>query len=200
MEKHILNYSEFIGERLELVDWDEYAKLVAEAYEAAPEFDREAAKHWKALNESNQKLYKRLMSKVTVEFVTGEDPYPDQATMKREVERTGVLKIMTDHSEHPVFSKEENVIFRAVHDYITHILTDTPFGLKGELRAANVHMKLVPAEARPALFTEVVGQVAMFIVHNEFPAQKVAVLKGFDYTNLGKVEGYIVQNKRLQKK
>jgi hypothetical protein len=58
----------------------------------------------------------------------------------------------------PYFSKEDNWIFRAVHDYYTHIITKTEdFDLRGELRAYNTHAKLVPPDALPALFTEVVG-------------------------------------------
>jgi hypothetical protein len=186
--ERILSFREFaLDESLaKNADWDAYARAVSEAYMAAPDYDSSAVHHWEALNRSNHILYKRLLSKVEVEF-TEEDPYPDQPTMKREVERTGVLKVYSGDNEHPYFSAEDNLVFRAVHDYITHILTNTPFGLKGEVRAANTHLKMVPADARPALFTEVVGQVCAYIVTGKFQKQKIAVLDGFSYTNLGEI-------------
>ena len=70
--------------------------------------------------------------------------------------------------------------------------------MKGELRAANTHMKMVPVDARPALFTEVVAQTCSFVVHNKFPIQKIAVLPGFSYTKLGVIEQTKVAPKKTE--
>ena len=51
----------------------------------------------------------------------------------------------------------------------------------------------------PALFTEVVGQASYYLHRGNFPEQKIAFLPGFDYFNLGKVEGYNIINKELVK-
>jgi len=82
---------------------------------------------------------------------------------------------------------------------MTHCQRNTNFTLPGEIASFNGHMKTVPETAREALFTEVVGQAAYFINYGKFPEQKIAILKGFDKYNLGKVEGYDIVNKELVK-
>jgi hypothetical protein len=198
---------------------EKYTELVADAYEKAPVFEPSAVKHWKALNESNYTLFKRLLSKIKVVFVTdnkseagkinisgkeydilylqGGQPYENQSEMKEDVTKNGTLQISVDYSDHPVFSVKDNIVFRTVHDYIVHILGNKQFGRRGELQAYNLHTKLVPREAVPALFTEVVGQVSVAVVTGDFPVQKIAALKGFDYYNIGYVEGYKVKDKEL---
>jgi hypothetical protein len=104
---------------------------------------------------------------------------------------------MTLHSEHPFFTPEQNWKFRAVHDWFSHILGKTDFSPKGEIRAYNVHAKMFSPAALPALFTEIVGQVAAFLDKGSFQVQKVAILPGFSYTRLGEVEGYVIQQKQL---
>ena len=47
------------------------------------------------------------------------------------------------------------------------------------------------------LFTEVIGQAAFFINNGYFPEQKIAILPGFDYFNIGVIEGYDIINKEL---
>lgn len=56
---------------------------------------------------------------------------------------------------------------------------------RGELNAASAHMRLAPDAAAPALFTEVVGQICYNMCTAQFPPQKVAILPGFDFKNLG---------------
>lgn len=169
------------------VDLEEYARIVADTYHKAPKFEESAVKHWKALNDSNHRMFKQMLSRVTVEWVTGE-PYADQREMREDFLRNKHIAVSKDNSDHPYFSLEDNIIFRAVHDFIVHIQNNTPFGLKGEMRAANYHMHLLPELAKPALFTEVVGQVSCAIIDGDFPEQKVVVLKGFDYNNIGKLD------------
>ena len=58
---------------------------------------------------------------------------------------------------------------------------------------------MFPPAAWPALFTEIIGQVCYQTSKGSFPTQKVAILKGFDYQNIGKVEGYQIEKKKLVK-
>lgn len=206
--KRILKFDSFINEKLiphssrtigsdSLLDM--FAKDVAAAYDDAPlkqtgsikvkvgdrEYEGTVEDFWKALNESNHKLYKQIASKYKVEFVD-EDPYETAEQMRKEVKESGILKIYKGDSGHPYFSPEDNWVFRTVHDYYTHISHGENFDLRGELRAYNTHSKLVPPKALPALFTEVVGQVCWAITHSgKFPEQKMAILDGFDYRTIG---------------
>lgn len=187
---------QLIAERLELKDFGTYSKLVTKAYAAAPAMDPKAVPAWKALIAHVETLYQRIQSKAKVEFVD-ENPYPDAAAMKREVERTKVLKIWNGANQHPVWTPEQNLHFRAVHDWFSHIIANQAFGLKGEIAAYNTQAKLCPPNARPALFTEIVGQACSAVVNGDFPEQKIAFLPGFDYANLGRVEGHEIKAKTL---
>ena len=182
--------------------WDLYGKLVSDAYEAAPSFDPIAASSFDALGPFIENMFKKIQSKVEVQFV-GNDPYLNDDHMREEVERTGILKIWNGGTEHPIFSQELNLKLRAVHDYMAHIqpigFSGTGFDQKGEIQAYNSHLHTIPPAAAPALFTEVVGQASYYLHRGEFPIQKITFLPGFDYFNLGKVEGYDIVNKELIK-
>jgi hypothetical protein len=102
---------------------------------------------------------------------------------------------------HPIFSLIDNIVFRTVHDYIVHILGGKQFGAQGEIASYNLHAKMVPPDAIPAIFTEVVGQACVAVTTGSFPSiQKIAVLKGFDFINVGKVDdtNYEIKDKTLQ--
>jgi hypothetical protein len=186
-----------LNEKMVLSNYDEYAKLVSDAYINAPDFDDSVVPSYRALMESTKKLYKRLQSKVKVEFVDY-DPYSSRNEMADDVKNTGILKISKLFNEHPLYSKEENLILRAVHDYYTHIIANQDFGLRGELKAYNTHARLAPPAALPALFTEVVGQVCYAIVNGDFTKQKICKLDGFDYLNVGKIDDVDIVNKQLK--
>lgn len=207
-----------------LKDWTLYSELVTQAYMEAPDYDSSVTKHWNALNQSNYTLFKRLLSKVNVVFystnkskvgtinILGRDykiiyqadgeEYQSQQEMKSDFEATGTLKISIDHSDHPIFSIADNIVFRTVHDYIVHILGNHDFSAKGEIASYNRHAKLAPKEAIPAIFTEVVGQACFAIVKGSFPKQKIAILNGFDYNNVGMIDdtNYEIIDKKLVKK
>jgi ADP-Ribosyltransferase in polyvalent proteins len=212
----------FIPEVLKLKNWDEYLKIVAKAYNEAPDYDASVVHHWDSLNASNHTLFKRLLSKIKIIFTTNDkskvgsmdimgktypieylngEPYSAQSQMKNDVIKNNTIRISIDYSDHKIFSLQDNVIFRTVHDYIVHILGDKQFGAKGEIASYNLHAKLVPKDAVPAIFTEVVGQASIAITSGSFPSkQKIAVLKGFDYYNVGEVDDYEINNKELVKK
>jgi hypothetical protein len=188
--------------------WDLYGELVAQAYERAPTFDPAAAGAFESLGPFVDKMFERIQSRVEIEFVDN-DPYINDDHMREEVARWGVLKIFSGGTDHPIFSDELNLKFRAVHDYMAHIqaigFSGTGFDQKGEIQAYNTHLHTIPRKGIPALFTEVVGQASHFIHRGFFPEQKIAFLEGFDYMNVGEVDPEItgfrldVENKELIK-
>lgn len=184
--------------------WDLYAKLVGDAYLAAPKFEQRAVPHFKALVPFINKMFDQISTRVDIQFVDYH-PYKDAQELRDEVEQTGVLRIATIDAEHDIFDEETNAKFRAIHDYMAHIQAigsrGTEFTLKGELAAYNTHLKTIPQQAIPALFTEVVGQVcANYVQGGVFAEQKICLLDGFDYVNIGVVDGYDIVNKELVKK
>ena len=220
MQNLFENWRGFLNEKLMLKPspdgWDLYAELVTEAYLSAPVFEERAVESFEALVPFVEKMYKQIQSRVEIEPVeyhpyeigidvdiTGAD------RMRQSVEDTGKLMVSTADAEHPIYDVETNTKLRAVHDYMTHIQPKKPAGFtssknKGsihqELRAYNIHTKTVPRDGIPALFTELVGQVCTFYVTGKFAEQKVCLLDGFDYINIGVVDGYDIVNKELVKK
>lgn len=71
------------------------------------------------------------------------------------------------------------------------------FSLRGEINAYLTHAKLASPKTLPVLFTEVIGQACYNTVVGQFPAQKVAIMPGFDYhqIGLGEHESHPVQRR-----
>jgi hypothetical protein len=119
----------------------------------------------------------------------------------------------SQEGSHPAMTDRQNDVFRAVHDYLGHFgpnaqkvgdyiakhnitHTDDPkfkelrfdrnsFTVRGEMNTFVTHSRLAPPVAIPALFTEIVGQICTYFVTNDFTVNKVAVIKGIDYRNVG---------------
>lgn len=185
-----------VTENMMLINYDHYLKLVAAAYEAAPLRDPAAVASYTALVRDVERFFRMIQSKARVDWVEY-DPYANADELRYDVRVNKRLRVMTLHSDHPFFTPEQNWKFRAVHDWFSHMLGHTPFSPKGEISAYNVHAKMFSQAALPALFTEIVGQVAFLTVRGHFPTQKVAILPGFNYHRLGEVEGYMVVKKQL---
>lgn len=166
--------------------YDEYLKLVAQAYMKAPENDPSAAPYWKAMIAEDAKLYKQLLSNIKVEVVNGE-PYADYQDIRKDVKENHHLFVSNGYLEHPVMTHKEHIVNRAVHDYYEHVLGNHPFGAKGEIEAYNLALRLYSKNAAPALFTEIIGQSSVVVTTGKFPVKKVALLHGFDYFNVGKL-------------
>jgi len=188
----------YVDEKMALSNYKSFCELVADEYDKLPDYDPEAVASYRALIAHTEKMYKRMLSKVKVDFVDGQ-PYTSQKEMADDVKNTGVLRISKEFNEHDVFSPEQNMKFRAVHDYIVHILSNVDFSDKGEVAAFNAHAKLLPPKAIPAAFTEIVGQACYANARGAFPKQKIAIMKNFDYKHVGSVKGFNIQKKRLVK-
>jgi hypothetical protein len=179
--------------------WDKYCQLVAEAYASAPSYEESAVASFEAMKPFVDKMFARIEGVIDVHFVE-EHPYENAEELRQDVKKNGVLKISTLDAEHDIFDPETNAKFRAIHDFMSHIQRNTEFDAKGEIASYNAHLQTMPPKSYPALFTEVVGQACSFIVNGQFPEQKIAILPGFDYENVGVVEGYDIVNKELVKK
>ena len=183
--------------------WDLYVKLVASAYLDAPDYESQAVVSFKAMVPFIHTMFKRNSANVDIQPVDYH-AYANAEELRQDVMQNGVMKVATidfDPKEH-IFDPETNMKFRAVHDYMSHIQAigsrGTDFTLRGEIASYNTHLKTIPPAGIPALFTEVVGQVcAYYKLGGTFAEQKICLLDGFDYINVGEVDGYTIVNKEL---
>lgn len=89
----------------------------------------------------------------------------------------GVLST-TATGGHPVFSNDENDMFRAVHDIFGHLGSGRGVDMHGEDAAYQAHAGMFSPAARPALATETRGQNAALHLTGEFQNQKIGTLPG----------------------
>ena len=78
-----------------------------------------------------------------------------------------------------MWSIEDNVNFRIVHDILGHCQSGGDFGWSGELKACGAHFPLLSPLAREALFTECIGQTAYNKTYHGFGPQKVGLMSEF---------------------
>lgn len=200
-------YSEHRYSKKLLKSWDEYSKLVADAYAEAPSFDSGEVGRWESLaswvNKRFNQVFKideaeqRGKGRIHVEFVHAQ-PYENHDQIFQDIHKNNHLYVSTEYNEHPVWDTFTNAKFRAIHDKEAHYDHMADFSMGGEITAYNAHVNSnPPRNSIPALFTEVVGQAAYYVNYGSFPEQKIAILSQFDPVNLGTVEGYDVQDKEL---
>ncbi|CAM6055277.1 unnamed protein product [Sphagnum tenellum] len=113
-----------------------YAITVAEAFDRAPKHDPAAEKIWQALaNHNRNVMFKKIASDgIKIIWEPGDaygaetdDPMMMCRYMLWDMCVNHRLRVFSGNSDtHTVFSPEDNVIFRTVHDYFAH----------GKLRAA----------------------------------------------------------------
>lgn len=85
-------------------------------------------------------------------------PYANSQEMFADIIVHGRLFVFTGGEDHPFITRDENVQFRAVHDYYGHFLGRFQFGPKGEFNAWKAHCQMFGPEAIPALTAETLGQ------------------------------------------
>jgi len=173
--------------KLTLKKYKTFCDTVSKHYDELPEAQEDEKWRWEKLRDHIDKMYKQIQSRVKVEYVEGQ-PYESAKEMVKKVKDTGTMQISTDYNDHPIFSDKENLRFRAVHDYIVHIMNadkGIDFSRKGEIKAYNLHRKLAPKDTWPALFSEVAAQACYANSRGEFPDQKMSILPMFDPVNVG---------------
>ena len=197
------NWRRYVNEKLMLKPgengWDKYLQLVGQAYMDAPDEQPEAVASYEALGEWVNKFFESIVGFVDVEFVDYH-PYKSAKEMIQRVKDEGVLLISTADAEHQIFDAETYSKFRTVHYFGGHVQRKVPFSYTGELKAYNAHIKMIPPDAAPAMFSEVVGQISCFYLNEKTNCpQKMVILDDFDHVNLGVVRGYNIVDKELIK-
>jgi len=155
------------------------AHRIASDYLAAPDYEKEAEPHYKALVEETKRQFDFMTASrrrggmgMSVE-VTEKDPYskpssipnslygaPDPKAMMQDVRENNRIKVLSSETTggHAFLSNEENDMFRAVHDVFGHAATGRGFDAHGEEAAFRSHFSMFSPMARPAMATETRAQ------------------------------------------
>lgn len=107
-------------------------------------------------------------------LVDHDDPYLNADAQSADIRR-GTFWVSCANSEHPVWSPDENVAFRIVHDILGHHASGNGFDRVGECETFVHSLAIVPPAFHPCLFVESIAQLAVLVYSGEFPAQKVYV-------------------------
>lgn len=164
-----------------------YAVVIAEIYATAPAKDSRVVSSYQATVENIEYLYDKIASKYGIGVEHSEDdPYESDSDMIQDIHKNKRIKVYTGHSDHPYYSPEINVKFRAIHDIFTHYTPNrrsidqdkvnyrgNDFTYPGELDSYYTHMKYSKPVCHPAYFSEVVGQVSYQAVTGDFGEQKM---------------------------
>lgn len=162
---------------------------MAEAYRRMPSFDANALPAFHAMRDEVRQQFDHLTrprARGGMGFdvsVEKEDPYDvtkpggtreffDDVAKRR-------MRVLSAASTggHPVFSDDDNEMFRAVHDVFGHAGTGRGIDMHGEEAAYQKHSQMFSPLAQQALATETRGQNhTMLDQKGEFPEQKVGIL------------------------
>lgn len=108
--------------------------------------------------EVNCHLYELIwLNGVEIEF-TRSDPYPDFEAMVEDISENGNMRIFSGGSTPSYFTRHQNEIARAVHDYWGHYKHGVDFSFWGEFKKFHHMKKYYPEHTHSLLFAEVVGQ------------------------------------------
>ncbi len=135
------------------------AQQIAGVYHRAKSVpqDPQVRKCWNALIREVAFQYSVLPVKVTP-YGDSFIPYKNSEEMMEDLLKKAHLYVYTGGETHPIFSRQENFKFRAVHDFFGHAAKGFTFGPRGEENAWIEHSKLFSPYARIALSTETRGQ------------------------------------------
>ena len=161
---------------------------VAAGYDALPKFDPRAAYAWKHLAQESKKHADYIKQYLNVTETDDPEPYDTSEDMIKDIRNNRNFIVSTANADHPIWTPEDNINFRIVHDVFGHAATDGDFGWHGENDACSTHFALSSPHAQKALATECLGQTGYAIDRGGFTDQRVGFIPGLH-------EGLAVANK-----
>lgn len=144
--------------------WEKELPEIAKAYAEAPAYDPKAASAWKELAEDSVQRAEAIARQIDVEFTHDPYPYEDVNEMAKDIKEKQHVAISKANLSHPLWSSDQALAYRLVHDVLGHAAVGGDWGWHGENGATSAHMPLLSPNAQKALFTEAIGQAA----HNNF--------------------------------
>jgi hypothetical protein len=179
------------------------SQAIGAQYSRMKEFDSGALPSYHAMRDETKRQFDHMTAPrsrgglgIDVEVTRG-DPYGggnvDRVVQdfRNDVLDRGRMRVLSTASTggHPVFSDEENDMFRAVHDVYGHLGSGRGIDFDGEEAAYQKHSRMFSPLARQAMATETRGQNSALRIHGEFQDQKVGLLpehmQGLQFSRVG---------------
>lgn len=177
------------------------SRAIGDAYDRLPEYDNSAVPAWHAMKEETGRQYDKLTRPRSkggagIDIVVSkEDPYgwgdrehdPEYKNWRfedvmrdahRDVQENNRMRVYatSETGGHPVFSNDDNDMFRGVHDLFGHMAVGRGIDHNGEEAAYSKHAAMFSPLARQALATETRGQNSALRKHGEFQDQRIGIL------------------------
>jgi hypothetical protein len=157
-------------------NWIDKLPAIAKAYAEAKTYDPKAASAWKELADDCVNRAAIIGQHLRVEFTNDPYPYEDVNEMADDVKEKKHIYVTRSNASHPLWSVDQVLAYRLVHDVLGHAMAAGDWGWHGENRATAAHMPLLSPSAQKALFTEAIGQTAHNIFYRTFGPQKIVFL------------------------
>lgn len=122
----------------------------------------------------NNKAFDFVESAVKVEY-TSNDPYESVNDLILDVKTNGKMLIYSGHNNSSIFPAEDNLRFRAVHDFF-HFILNEPFTYEGESNVYEYQKRWYSEDTWNILKSEIVYQTAFAVYYNKFPDQKLVLI------------------------
>lgn len=159
----------------------ERGKVIADMFDTLPSFDENALPAYEALRSEVKEQFDYLVNDMGIKVdVVEQDPYKNGSEMMADLEQNGHISVLSTAATggHPLFTNEENDMFRAVHDVFGHAGAGTNFDRNGEEASFISHFQMFSPLAAQALATETRGQNSWLTYsgNDTFAEQKIALL------------------------
>lgn len=152
---------------------------IAEAYAQAPTYNPKAAIAFKHLGDTSIRRAEVIGAQIQVETTNDPEPYANVQEMIEDVHKKKHLYVSKARIEHPVWSIQQALAFRIVHDVMGHVASGGDFSWQGQNLACAAHFPLLAPPEQHALFSECVAQSAYANHYRSFGPQKVAIFPEF---------------------
>lgn len=148
---------------------------IAQAYEQLPELDPNAVGAWQELAQDSTQRANELRNRFNVSVTDNPEPYADAQEMFHDLDK-GNFAVSRANADHPIWTPDQNVDFRVVHDILGHHTSGGDFSWQGENQACGAHFPLLSSNAQRALMTECLGQTGYAVANHGFGPQKVGFM------------------------
>lgn len=152
---------------------------IAQAYSKASLYEPKAAVAFMELGRDSVRRAKALQEHLEITLSNNPEPYTSPEKMFDDIRKRRKLEVSRAGLDHPLWSAEQVVAYRVVHDVLGHAASGGGFDWEGENRAFAAHAAIIPVEAQKALFTESIGSTAYATYFKAYGPLKVALFPQF---------------------